>query len=34
MDISERSGIDFNLIAEAADILVEKELLKEHKILT
>jgi aminopeptidase-like protein len=34
LDISERSGIDFNLIAEAADILVEKELLKEHKILT
>ena len=34
LDISERSGLDFRLIAEAADILVAKDLLKEHKILT
>ena len=31
LDISERSGLDFNLISEAADILMEKSLLKEHK---
>jgi aminopeptidase-like protein len=28
LDISERSGLEFNLISEAADILVEKDLLK------
>ena len=32
LDISERSGLDFDLISEAADILVEKDLLKEYKI--
>jgi aminopeptidase-like protein len=32
LDISERSGLDFSLILEAADILVEKDLLKEHQI--
>ena len=31
LDISERSGLDFNLISDAADILVEKGLIKEHK---
>jgi aminopeptidase-like protein len=31
LDISERSKLDFRLIAEAADILVEKDLLKELK---
>jgi aminopeptidase-like protein len=31
LDISERSGLDFNLISDAADILMEKSLLKEHK---
>ena len=31
LDISERSNLDFNLISEAADILVEKNLLKELK---
>ena len=31
LDISERSSLDFSLISEAADILVEKDLLKEHK---
>jgi aminopeptidase-like protein len=30
LDISERSGLEFNLISEAADILVEKDLLKTH----
>jgi aminopeptidase-like protein len=34
LDISERSCLDFSLIAEAADILLENDLLKEHKILT
>ena len=32
LDISMRSGINFGLISEAADILVEKGLLIEHKI--
>jgi aminopeptidase-like protein len=32
LDISERSGLNFRLISEAANILVEKELLKEYKI--
>ena len=31
LDISQRSSLDFGLISEAADILVEKGLLKEHK---
>jgi len=31
LDISERSGLDFSLIAEAAEILMEKDLLKEYK---
>jgi aminopeptidase-like protein len=31
LEISERSGLDFSLIAEAADILVKKGLLKELK---
>ena len=31
LDISKRSGLDFSLISEAADILVEKDLIKEHK---
>ena len=31
LDIAERSGLEFNLISEAADILVEKDLLREHK---
>ena len=31
LEISERSGLEFSLISEAADILVEKDLLKEHK---
>jgi len=31
LDISGRSGLDFNLISDAANILVEKGLLKEHK---
>ena len=31
LDISKRSGLDFGLISEAADILLEKDLLKEHK---
>jgi aminopeptidase-like protein len=30
LDIAERSGLTFHLVAEAADILVKKELLKEH----
>jgi aminopeptidase-like protein len=34
LDISKRSGLDFGLISEAAHILVEKNLLKEHKIQT
>jgi aminopeptidase-like protein len=34
LDISERSSLDFSLISEAADILVETDLLKEHKTLT
>lgn len=34
LDISERSCLDFSLIAEAADILLEKDLLKEHTIST
>jgi aminopeptidase-like protein len=34
LDISLRSGLDFGLISEAADILVEKNLLKEHKTLS
>lgn len=32
LDISERSGLGFSLISEAADILVEKDLLRDHKI--
>lgn len=32
LDIAERSGIDFKIISEAADILVEKDLLREVKI--
>ena len=32
LDIAERSGLDFSLISEAANILVEKDLLKEHRI--
>jgi aminopeptidase-like protein len=31
LDISERSGFDFGLISEAADILVEKKLIKEDR---
>ena len=31
LDISKRSGLDFGLISEAAHILAEKNLLKEHK---
>jgi aminopeptidase-like protein len=31
LEISERSGLEFSLISEAADILVEKDLLREHK---
>jgi aminopeptidase-like protein len=31
LDIAERSGLEFRLISEAADILVEKDLLTEHK---
>lgn len=31
LEISEQSGLEFSLISEAADILVEKDLLKEHK---
>jgi aminopeptidase-like protein len=31
LDISERSNLDFSLISEAVDILVEKKLLKELK---
>ena len=34
LDISERSGLDFSLISEAADILVDKDLLKEHETKT
>jgi aminopeptidase-like protein len=34
LDISQRSGLDFSLISEAADILVEKDLLEEHKTRT
>ena len=30
LDISQRSGLGFSLISEAADILIEKDLLKEH----
>jgi aminopeptidase-like protein len=30
LDITERSGLGFSLISEAADILIEKDLLKEH----
>ncbi len=32
LEISEQSGLEFSLISEAADILVEKDLLKEHKV--
>jgi len=32
LDIAERAGIEFALIAEAADMLVEKDLLKEYQI--
>jgi aminopeptidase-like protein len=31
LDISNRSSLDFGLISQAADILVEKDLIKEHK---
>ena len=31
LDISERSGLGFSLISEAADILLEKDLLKEQR---
>jgi aminopeptidase-like protein len=33
LDISQRSGLGFSLISEAADILLEKDLLKEHNTL-
>ena len=31
LDIAERAGIEFALIAEAADTLIEKNLLKEYQ---
>jgi aminopeptidase-like protein len=31
LDIATRSGLDFRLISGAADVLIEKNLIKEHK---